>query len=251
MPRTIALIDADVLVYRTGLGCEQVIDWGDDIWTLHADFGEARRRLDLAIANIMDEVDADRVEVALSCSTEEGYRRKMFSGYKSNRNNTRKPIVHKPLRDYLMNSFVSYLMPTIEADDVLGILATDPSCEDDRIICSVDKDFQTIPDARFYDLNTKETTTQTAVGATRFFMEQTLSGDSVDGYKGCPTVGSKTAQRLLAKTDDPQEMWEIVVKTFEKQGLTEKDALLNARMARILTWDLWDQEKQEPILWTP
>ena len=45
--------------------------------------------------------------------------------------------------------------------------------------------------------------------------------------------------------------WSTVVKAFEDKGLTEDDALLNARLARILTIDDYDTTRQEPILWTP
>ena len=45
--------------------------------------------------------------------------------------------------------------------------------------------------------------------------------------------------------------WATVVKAFEDKGLTEDDALLNARLARILTIDDYDTKRQEPILWTP
>ena len=33
--------------------------------------------------------------------------------------------------------------------------------------------------------------------------------------------------------------------------MTEEDALVNARLARILTTDDYDYERKEPILWTP
>ena len=45
--------------------------------------------------------------------------------------------------------------------------------------------------------------------------------------------------------------WKTVVKTFEEKDMTEEDALVNARLARILTVDDYDSEKKEPILWTP
>ena len=45
--------------------------------------------------------------------------------------------------------------------------------------------------------------------------------------------------------------WTTVVKAFTDKGLTEDDALLNARLARILTIDDYDTKRQEPILWTP
>ena len=40
-------------------------------------------------------------------------------------------------------------------------------------------------------------------------------------------------------------------KAFEDKGLTEEDALCNARLARILTNEDYDSQKQEPRLWTP
>ena len=41
------------------------------------------------------------------------------------------------------------------------------------------------------------------------------------------------------------------MKAFTDKGLTEEDALLNARLARILTIEDYDTEQQEPKLWTP
>ena len=38
--------------------------------------------------------------------------------------------------------------------------------------------------------------------------------------------------------------WKAVVETFEEKGMTEEDALQNARLARILTTDDYDSEKK-------
>ena len=76
---------------------------------------------------------------------------------------------------------------------------------------------------------------------------QTLTGDPTDGYKGCPTIGAKRAEAILGS----RPAWSLVEAAFIKQGLTREDALLQARMARILRWSDWDQEKREPILWEP
>ena len=34
------LIDGDILVYRITAAAETPIDWGNDLWTLHADMSE-------------------------------------------------------------------------------------------------------------------------------------------------------------------------------------------------------------------
>lgn len=39
--------------------------------------------------------------------------------------------------------------------------------------------------------------------------------------------------------------------TYEFRCITEEDALVQARCARILHADDWDFEKSEVILWTP
>ena len=44
---------------------------------------------------------------------------------------------------------------------------------------------------------------------------------------------------------------ENVLKAFKSKDLTEKDALVNARLARILTVDDYDFKTQQPIPWTP
>ena len=45
--------------------------------------------------------------------------------------------------------------------------------------------------------------------------------------------------------------WKTVLETFKEKGLTEDDALVNARLARILTADDYDFNKKQPKLWSP
>ena len=83
-------------------------------------------------------------------------------------------------------------------------------------------------------------------------MIQTLTGDQVDNIKGCPTVGEVKARRILAPhMHSYKEMWEAVVDTFKKNGLSEKVALMEARMARILRASDYDFKTKKPILWSP
>ncbi len=83
-------------------------------------------------------------------------------------------------------------------------------------------------------------------------MYQTLTGDSTDGYKGCPKVGPVAAARLLEPLmGEPAGMWIAVLLSFKKAGLTEADALVQARVARILRHTDYDFTNKLPILWTP
>jgi DNA polymerase-1 len=175
--------------------------------------------------------------------------------YKNNRQNSRKPLCYAQLRmdvekDYTCKNFVG-----LEADDVMGILATMPG-KGQRIIISQDKDLQTIPTQvwRKGDL-----VTITEAEADYYHMFQTLVGDVTDGYKGCPGIGKVKAEKLLTADLSGDEewndlrsiRWKRVVAAYEKAELTEEDALRQARLARILRWSDWDNEKKEPILWTP
>jgi DNA polymerase-1 len=82
----------------------------------------------------------------------------------------------------------------------------------------------------------------------KWHLIQSLSGDQTDGYAGCPTVGVKRATTLF---ESKGYSWKTVVDTFKEKGLTEDDALINARLARILTADDYDFTNRKPIPWTP
>ena len=97
-----------------------------------------------------------------------------------------------------------------------------------------------------YNLDERFTVTPNAGAA--WHLIQCLSGDQTDGYGGVPGIGVKRAETLFNKEG---YSWKTAVKAFTDKGLTEEDALLNARLAKILTIDDYDTTKQEVILWTP
>ena len=112
-------------------------------------------------------------------------------------------------------------------------------------IVSPDKDMRQIP-GKLFDLT--DVTTITPEEGARWHLIQTLAGDQTDGYSGVPGIGVKRAATLF---DKEGYSWATVVKAFEDKGLTEDDALLNARLARILTDEDYDSRTKAPILWTP
>jgi DNA polymerase-1 len=77
---------------------------------------------------------------------------------------------------------------------------------------------------------------------------QTMAGDQTDGYAGVPGIGIKRAVALL---EADGYTWNTVLQAFLDKGLTEEDALRNARLAKILQNDDYDHELQQPKLWTP
>ena len=281
----IALLDGDTFVYQAAIGSEFTAQWDDSTWSVYADFDKAARRLDDLTQAIREHTEADRLVVALSDYEHPNWRLGPLPSYKANRDGSRRPLVWKPLREYIEETYESYMRPTLEGDDVLGILATNPKMlpEGDKIICSIDKDLRQIPGLHF-PLKRMMDGHKTGldieridkVEAARFHMEQTLTGDMTDGYPGCPGIGKVTAHRLLdgGRKLVPQEHtikrgsrkgtveirwfpgepgtdWEVVVSTYESRGLTEAEALATAQVARICQWTDYNYAKKEVKLWTP
>jgi DNA polymerase-1 len=83
-------------------------------------------------------------------------------------------------------------------------------------------------------------------------MQQVITGDATDGYPGCPGVGPKSKfVAALHEETTALGMWAHVISAYETKGLTAKDAVLQARMARILRAEDWDFQKKAPRLWCP
>ena len=100
--------------------------------------------------------------------------------------------------------------------------------------------------SRMFDIIHEEPYTITEDEANYFHLYQTLIGDTADNYKGCPGIGPVTAHRLLSVSPT----WATVKDAFALKGLSEDDALLQARIARILRATDVDAN-YKPILWKP
>ena len=99
---------------------------------------------------------------------------------------------------------------------------------------------------KLYDF--KETVNITPEEGARWHLIQAMAGDNTDGYAGVPGIGIKKAEKIF---EEKGYTWKAVVETFVEKEMTEQDALINARLARILTTDDYDHERKEPILWQP
>tara|TARA_Y100001938_G_scaffold68559_2_gene95142 strand:- start:6369 stop:7085 length:717 start_codon:yes stop_codon:yes gene_type:complete len=233
------LLDGDILIYQAAAAVEQEIDWGDDLWTLHGDAREARNLLDEEVAKLMHRLKGRAVLFALS-DPRHNWRMDILSTYKSNRKGKRKPVVYRALRSHVEKHYNTACFSQLEADDVLGINAGE-----DTIIVSDDKDLMTIPGHLYRPLADEEMEI-TEEQADRYHLIQTLTGDRVDGYMGCPGIGPKTAEKVLK-----EGTWDEVVLAYEKAGLSEEVALTQARVARILRTGEWNPMTEEVMLWNP
>ena len=234
------LIDADYIVYKCCAACETEIDYGEDVIFVTSNFSDAYKAVTNEIQKIASEF-YNLHEPILFFSDTKNFRKKISPEYKGHRNR-KKPCGYKRVISNLRIQYNVIKMKELEADDAMGIYATQ---HPGNIIVSPDKDMKQIP-GKLYNL--QDTITITPEEGAKWHLIQTLAGDQTDGYSGVPGIGVKRAETLFNKEG---YSWSTVVKAFTDKGLTEDDALLNARLARILTIDDYDTKEQAPKLWTP
>ena len=234
------LIDADYIVYKCCAACETEIDYGEDVIFVTSNFSEAYNAVKREIQQIQD-IFGSFSKPILFFSDSKNFRKKISPEYKGHRNR-KKPCGYKRVISNLKIEYEVCIIPELEADDAMGIYATKLT---GNIIVSPDKDMRQIP-GKLYNL--EDTTYITPEEGARWHLIQTLAGDQTDGYSGVPGIGVKRAETLFNKEG---YSWQTVIKAFEDKGLTEEDALLNARLARILTDEDYDSKQKEPRLWTP
>ena len=240
MKRTL-LIDGDIVAYRYSSTVEHEVDWGDDVWSLWSDAKEAKQLILQYLDHLVEATAAD--DFVFTFSDKDNFRKTIYPEYKSNRKGKRKPTCYKGVKTWLESEYESIEMPGLEGDDVMGILATSGQYEE-TVIVSEDKDMKTIPGLLWRAAEMENISEEYA---DYYHLYQTLVGDATDGYKGCKGIGDKRATDILSK--DPT--WEAVVKAYEKAGQTEEEALVQARLARILRASDYNTQTKEPILWTP
>ncbi|HEY0623168.1 hypothetical protein [Sphingomonas sp.] len=272
MTRTL-LIDADILAYLTTAATEQNIDWGDGVRSHVADFEAAKKAAVEWLEEIVETLKADGFIICLSDDFN-NFRKGVWPAYKSNRSSSQRPEHLYDLKDWLRETYPTRSIPTLEADDVMGILSTEPH-EGERIIVSADKDMQTIPGLLFNPNKDKRPRRITVEEADRFLLWQTVCGDATDGYPGCPGAGPAMADKVLDglmwqvrerefKSGPRKGMkvpewfsygcgfsttWERIVALYQKQGQTEKDAVTMANLARILRHGDFEGGRVKP--WVP
>ena len=235
------LIDADYIVYKCCAATETEIDFGEDLIVVTSRFSEAYEYVERELYNIASDLGCFDDSI-LFFSDSINFRKSIDPAYKGHRNR-KKPCGYKRVINKLKEDYRVVVMPTLEADDALGIYATK---EPGHIICSPDKDMRQIP-GQLFDL-TQEVVEITPEMGDRWHLIQAMAGDQTDGYAGIPGIGIKRAEALLEANG---ATWQTVVDAFAAKDLDESVALMNARLAKILQCDDYDFTNQEPRLWNP
>ena len=240
------LIDADWLIYSSCCSCEQDIKWDENLHTLHCDERDIHEMIDSRIEYYQNIAD-DKTDVVMCFTEYPTFRHEIFPEYKANRKNKRKPLALYGIVKQIQQRYESVSYTGLEGDDVLGLLATSKKYSN-SIVVSPDKDMKTVPCTLIasddMELITKKK-------ADRNWMLQALTGDTTDNFKGLIGCGPVTADKILGDAKTLPDMWDKVVKAYEKKKQSFTDALLTARLSRILREGDFNYKTKEVELWTP
>lgn len=274
------LIDGDVIAFTAASAVQKTHEDSFGFVTPWASRIEGQFVVDSMMCNLEIDFKATHIRVALT-DPEVNWRRSIFPAYKANRTGPR-PLLLDILKQYLRDKYGAFHWPELEADDVLGILNTEPQAYDGkRILVGNDKDFLTVPGfyhrLKDYNGSGKPVVREvTPWEAQRFHIKQTLMGDATDGYPGCPLIGKTRAEELLESpvllrpthgvitrginkgnsvtrwvSEPTNDLWAMVVTHYQKGEQGETEALVNARLAHILRHEDYNRETGAITLWTP
>ena len=211
---SIALIDADIIAYRSSASAEQ-----DPLEV-------ALVRCDVMMRDILSK-EANYIAF-LSGPKEENFRYLLNSEYKANRT-APKPRWLVACKEFLIREYGALIAHGCEADDLLGVNQTSEST-----IYSIDKDLLTIPGAHFNFVTQKYLEVSELEGLQRFY-KQVLIGDTSDNIFGIRGIGKAKAAKLIDHLVKEQDMIDVVSQLFEAEaeGLGESRFIETANLVWI------------------
>lgn len=273
MTKKTLLIDGDIILYKAAFSAQTANPFQeDDVHHDYADLEEGKH----IMTEMLDELaEKFKAEIVICLTDKENWRKELEPTYKQNRKKNWKPILLKPLKAHMEETYQCISKPRMEADDLLGILMTTKVIKGKKMCCSIDKDLLQIPGLH-YNLDNKKILRVEPEEGRRLHWIQSLAGDVVDNYPGCPGIGMKGASKIIDEMMgveketyvlksgpnageererwvkvEMEDEWSVILSHYAKAGLDEEYAILQARLAHIITGEYWDGKKQEPILWTP
>lgn len=244
----VLLIDADsIAVAISAVGQTNLLFPGAEP-VVHATGENLLDAADHRLAKIRKELGSPdaHVVVCFSCPSAEGWRRKVYPPYKTNRTAPRPVLLPEARAALSAAADETFSRPELEADDILGILATHPKRYKGKKVCmvSIDKDLLQVPGVLWSPLwSTGRPIETSAMGGEMTHMLQTLAGDTVDGYPGCKGVGLRRAEPII------QGGWPAVRQAFLDRGHSEEFFLQMARVSKILQYPDYDFKRKEVKLW--
>lgn len=191
-PRTV-LVDADLVAYRFAQNANDVKSMCSGI--------------DCFLYDIKHACKANRLVNFLSGKND--FRRQLWPDYKANREDQPKPELLRAAKTHVFSEYESECHPELEADDLIGLRATDGSYAN-PVIASGDKDLGCVPGWHFQPFNYGPKNPGSAFPhrvtieqASQSLFCQLLTGDRTDNIVGLDQVGAATAFDFITRKGQP------------------------------------------------
>lgn len=225
------LIDGDPFAYRAAFSCEDesiedAIDKVDDL-------------LDQALQEVLWSPTEEDYQVFLTGKGNFRYDIAVSHEYKGNRKTVDKPQHLQEIRQHMEENWSAIVSEGEEADDLIGIWATNYGPE--AIVISIDKDMLQIP-CTHYNPNKREFKTMTEFEGLKFFYTQILTGDRADNIVGLYGIGPAKANVLLGDCETEQDLYEACLRAY---GGEEDRVIENARLLWLRRYEgqVWEPPK--------
>ena len=210
----LALIDSDILVYRIGFASN---DENEKIAISRcADFME-----ELVMKPWVGDYKG-----FLTGSGNYRYDIAKTQPYKGNRK-ADKPKHYDLLREYLIKAWGCELIEGQEADDAIGIMASENEDKESFVIMSIDKDLDMIEGWHYNFVKDNKYFIEPFEALKRFY-SQILTGDKVDNIPGIKGIGPAKSAKILKDCKTEQELFKAVLEAYDGNinYLTEMGQLL-------------------------
>jgi len=218
----IALIDGDIIAYRCSASAQ------------HEPEDVAVLRVDNMMRDILRE--SESTEYSNFLTGKGNFRYDIYPEYKANRKDKPKPVHLQACRDYMVTKWNAVISEGCEADDLIGIAATD--CDDMMayVICSVDKDLKMIPGHHF-NFVTKDRTFVSPLTGMKNFYKQLILGDVSDNIPGYDGKARQKWPKFMQHHHDNIEYCSnaIDMYTYAREIYTNEaqNIILNGRLLHI------------------
>jgi len=261
MPGARLLIDGDRLVR---LFATRVEAGARDHLTrnVHAQEEKTILELNTYIAGLQHRFAAPPPVIAFSDPAH--FRRRLYGDYQAYSHfETHGSLLHRGLLNYIRRNLNCEGYAGMESADVLGVLATAPNPENlRRFGIGSSRLLESVP-GEWLDMHTGEVKMVAPFAADVAFYRHTLLGNPADNYEGCPGMNAEAADALLHPFARQEEthaeqpalwhkaVWAAVAAAYGLAGQTAADALLCARLSRVLRFEDYDFKNREVKFWQP
>jgi hypothetical protein len=219
----LAIVDADVLVYRTGFTTEDEPE------------GIAKARMSEWLEKVMYiDLGVEDFECHLTGKTNFRDEVAVTVPYKGNRVDLKKPKHYQALREHLITKYGATVSEGIEADDRVAIRSTE--LLDNCWIVHVDKDLDQLQGHHFNPVKVEKYYISEFDGYFNFY-KQVLTGDRIDNIVGLKGIGPVKAEKALADCKTDKEMFKVCYDMYIEKGETWERLLENAKLLFLLRYD--------------